>query len=349
MITQILKQIENKIDGEIIYLTQFGSYLYGTETETSDLDFRGVFIPSTKSLLLKIDQDEFNDEFYVNKTKIDVKLFSIYKFLKLCSKADTNALDVLFSVDAIHIAQYKNLTYMDKNSHSFLIIQYIKKNVNKLINSNRLESPCTYAFKQSTKYSIKGTRYKILLNLIEDATTYYNLDTTPKDVTLERFITDFTYQDLKPVINNYLDNKYVRIDILDNKGKKEKYLYVCGVQHQFNLELKTFIDRLRKKVTKEYTSQRTKDAMDGNDWKALSHAVRIVLQIKELLTTKNVSFPVNPIIKDIKLGKLTREQVDLMFSSNFNYILELIQQDPLFWRYDEEFWNNFILELKGEN
>ena len=37
-----------------------------------------------------------------------------------------------------------------------------------------------------------------------------------------------------------------------------------------------------RKIDKEYTSQRTKDAQDGNDWKALSHALRILFEIEEL-------------------------------------------------------------------
>ena len=88
-----------------------------------------------------------------------------------------------------------------------------------------------------------------------------------------------------------IPNNHLKIDILDNKGKKEKYLFVCGVQHQFNLELDKFIKRIEEKITKEYTSQRTKDAKDGNDWKALSHATRALLEIKELLDTGTIQFP----------------------------------------------------------
>lgn len=143
-----------------------------------------------------------------------------------------------------------------------------------------------------------------------------------------------------------IPNNHLRIDVLDNKGKKEKYLFVCGVQHQFNLELDKFIKRIEEKINKEYTSQRTIDAKDGNDWKALSHAIRVLLEIKELLDTGNIQFPLKDkdFLLDIKLGKVEREFIDNFFNKELSNILERVQKNELDWKYDEEFWNEFILQ-----
>lgn len=146
-------------------------------------------------------------------------------------------------------------------------------------------------------------------------------------------------------INSLIDNKYVRIDELDNKGKKELYLNVCGVQHQYNLELDTFIERIEEKINKEYTSQRTINAADGNDWKALSHAIRILFEIKQLLEIQTIQFPVHPIVKQIKLGQISREDIDNLFDNTFQDIMEQIKQNKLNWKYDEEFWNDFLLSV----
>ena len=39
--------------GKPLYLTVFGSHLYGTNTENSDKDYKGIFLPSIKKLMLE--------------------------------------------------------------------------------------------------------------------------------------------------------------------------------------------------------------------------------------------------------------------------------------------------------
>ena len=366
MIDEIIKQLKPLINGKLIYLSQYGSHLYGLNTENSDLDFRGVYIPTLDDIILKKDKDEINTELHIDKQvieeyvpgehckgyfvsqKVDVKILSLQKFIQLCSKADTNALDLLFSIDtpADHTWQYKGLVKNVPEEMKYPL-RYIHENRNKLINTDRLESPITYAFKQAEKYSIKGTRYKIMQDILVIINRIlYNDYGMPiwenRNLQIKDCIKEFEC---------FFDNKHVKIDELDNKGKTEKYLYVCGVQHQFNLPVTTLANRIYDKIDKEYTSQRTIDAKDGNDWKALSHAIRVLLEIKELLDTGNIQFPLKDkdFLLDIKLGKVKREDVDNFFDQELSNILERVQKNKLDWKYDEEFWNEFILkEIKNE-
>lgn len=380
MIDEIIKQLKPLINGKLIYLSQYGSHLYGLNTENSDIDFRGVYVPNLDDIILGKAQDEINTELTIDipqpspvrkmdnglevvlsvcvtkKIKVDVKIFSLQKFIQLCSKADTNALDLLFSYNPerkdIQQYVYNKEQFYESGILAPPYIPFLEFLINrgKLINTDRLESPITYAFKQATKYSIKGERRQVMMNLLKDVNTYLFLDTTPANVSLSKFMTDFIYQDGTPVINHYIDGKHVKIDELDNKGKKEKYLYVCGVQHQFNLELKRFAQRLEEKINKEYTSQRTIDAADGNDWKALSHAIRVLLEVKQLLEDGTITFPCieNRFLLRIKQGKINREVIDEFFNKELSNILEKVQSNELGWKYDEEFWNEFILnEIKN--
>lgn len=367
MIDEIIKQLKPLINGELIYLSQYGSHLYGLNTENSDLDFRGVYIPELDDIILHKDKDEINTELEIklyggeqtiysnddidavpiwDKKKVDVKIFSLQKFIQLCSKADTNALDLLFSMDSKHVPYYLP-EHKDTDKEFWSIMRRIHLNRDKLINTDRLESPITYAFKQATKYGLKGERLKVL-KLVKQKAEYLKKHKTLAElrtVVVEDLI---DYTDLMEL---EIPNNHLRIDVLDNKGKKEKYLFVCGVQHQFNLELDKFIKRIEEKINKEYTSQRTIDAADGNDWKALSHAIRVLLEIKELLDTGNIQFPLKDkeFLLDIKLGKVEREFIDNFFNQELSNILERVQKNELGWKYDEEFWNEFILqEVKGE-
>ena len=123
MIEQIIEQLN--IPGDLLYLTQYGSHLYGINTENSDLDYRGIFIPKIRDIVLKRDVDEYNTELNINNIKVDVKLFSIHKFIRLCSKADTNALDVLFSYNPerkdIQQYVYNKEQYYENGIYDFVI------------------------------------------------------------------------------------------------------------------------------------------------------------------------------------------------------------------------------------
>ena len=108
--------------------------------------------------------------------------------------------------------------------------------------------------------------------------------------------------------------------------------------------------RIEEKITKEYTSQRTKDAADGNDWKALSHAIRVLLEVKQLLEDGTITFPCieNRFLLRIKQGKINREVINEFFNKQLSNILEKVKLNELGWKYDEEFWNEFILnEVKN--
>ena len=359
MIDEIIKQLQPKIKGKLIYLSQYGSHLYGLNTENSDLDFRGVYIPALDDIILKKDKDEINEELEVEeecyeevnkvingfplkgvvkvkKVKVDVKIFSLQKFIQLCSKADTNALDLLFSWRCGHVEQYITKTGSNIDCNDFSYVQMYR---NKLINTHRLESPVKYAFKQATKYSIKGNYVRLLDCLI-----------ALSEQLIVQNVEEFTN-----CIHELLVTEADKLFVI-RKGTKEtggslKYLSVLGVEHQFNLSIQEFSERLKRKRA-EY-SRRSVEAkeQDGNDWKALSHAVRVLLEIQELLETGNIQFPLHhkDFLLDIKLGKVKREVIDEYFKEHLSGIMECMEQNTLNWKYDEEFWNEFIIkEIKND-
>ena len=210
-----------------------------------------------------------------------------------------------------------------------------------------LDSPTENLYEVVKQYNktltlSKVDRLKVLHYVLEEA----------KKLSFKPICATQKYHTVCELVNDFLklDGKHLKTDELDNKGKKELYLNVCGVQHQFNLELDKFIKRIEEKINKEYTSQRTKDAADGNDWKALSHAIRVLLEVKQLLEDGTITFPCieNRFLLRIKQGKINREVIDEFFNKQLSNILEKVKLNELGWKYDEEFWNEFILnEVKN--
>jgi len=54
-LTEILKSFENEYNAKVVYVTIYGSKLFGTDNANSDTDYKGIFIPSKKDVLLKRD------------------------------------------------------------------------------------------------------------------------------------------------------------------------------------------------------------------------------------------------------------------------------------------------------
>jgi predicted nucleotidyltransferase len=355
MINEVLKQIN--IEGRVIYLTQYGSHLYGLNGPNSDLDFRGVFIPRVDDLILHKDKDEINDEIEIKvyageqtdysneeidafpvyeKKKVDVKIFSLQKFIQLCSKADTNALDLLFSV-AADIEKYREMQTIDGEHKA--VMRYIYENRDKLINTGDLYHLIKYAHSQEKKYGEKYERYKKICEVIEKAKLVMATD-----------FGELTVENLLSFLE--MDGKYLKLTEHDNKGKLEKYLWVAGTEQQYNLNLKELITRLEHQIETNY-SDRTKKAFGefGIDWKAMSHALRISYEGLELVKHGTITFPIlqRQYLYDIKSGIVPYEEVSHEISRALDELTRLVDKDELGWRYDEDFWNEFILqEVKSE-
>jgi len=98
-----------------IYLVRHGSRAYGTNTETSDEDFKGVCIPTKPYYLgsqAKFEQAELNEP--------DTVIYEIRKFFNLAAAANPNVIEVLFVEDSdiIHLDSIGEM--MLDNRDSFL-------------------------------------------------------------------------------------------------------------------------------------------------------------------------------------------------------------------------------------
>jgi len=142
----------------MIVRMHFGSFLYGTNTPESDQDYKGIFIPSKREVLLGHIPKSYN----VSRKKaegekntsddVDIEIYSLHYFIKLACEGQTVALDMLHAPSSM----------IQESSY---IWDYIVTNREKFYTKN-LKAFVGYARRQSAKYCCKGSRLNALKEVI---------------------------------------------------------------------------------------------------------------------------------------------------------------------------------------
>ena len=290
---------------DLIVEMRFGSHLYGTDTPESDLDFKGVYLPEARDILLQrvkatIISKRAKDEREKNSPgDIDREIYSLQRYLELLAEGQTVALDMLFAPDAAMTVTPSRLW------------REIQANADRLI-SRRATAFVQYCRQQANKYGIKGSRVaaarKTLALLI---TAEERLGRAAK---LERIAPD--------IVDLASTTDHIRlVDLPVSSERPLRHLEVCDRKISFTASLKTSRE-IAQRLVDEY-GQRALQAErnEGIDWKALSHAVRVGREALELFQSGRITFPLAYAhhIRDIKRGSLS-------YSSVATEIEELLDQ-----------------------
>lgn len=144
---------------KVIFRCKFGSHLYGTNTPTSDLDYKSIFIPDGKDLVLqkasKHIQNNTKDNSVVRNSKddIDDESFSIQSWLKLLCEGQTVALDMLFCLEDLILVTSPEWDWIKSHKEYF-----IHKGTSAFVGYTRT---------QAAKYGVKGFRVAALREILE--------------------------------------------------------------------------------------------------------------------------------------------------------------------------------------
>ena len=265
-------------DATLLYLTEFGSVLYGTNTPSSDTDLKGIYLPSIKSALL----DQAPDTIVHNTSgkdvrntsdDVDITLYSVTYYIDLLFKGEVGAIDILFSL------------FRDDTQHYCSpAMQIFKDNHIKLV-SKQSKAFVGYCMNQAAKYGIKGSRYGELIIFIDYLDTLAD-DTAP----------------ISTILATIPELSYITVQLVSSKTQPidTPYLQVLGALHEDNIT----IAELKRRVLAKLNTYggRTILASQGVDWKALSHAYRVIYQFNELCKTNFIKFPLDaaPYITQIK-------------------------------------------------
>jgi hypothetical protein len=274
---------------------RFGSHLYGTETPLSDLDYKGVYVPGGRDILLQrvestIGQSQRKAPGEKNSAgDIDRELYSLQRYLKLLAEGQTVALDMLFAPEAALLRE-PGLEWRE-----------IQANSDRLV-TRRAASFVRYCRQQANKYGIKGSRLaaaRRALSMLSSAEATHG--STARLGRIETEVTAFAATTEHACL----------LDLEMPGARLVRHLEVCGRKMPFTNSIKSARE-LAQRLVEEYGERALQaERNEGIDWKALSHAVRVGREALELLKTGRITFPLPcaaEILK-IKRGEQSYEAV----------------------------------------
>ena len=335
----LIKDFEKKYNYQVIYVTKYGSKLYGTDNPNSDTDYKGIFIPNHDSVLLKHDLEHFNfnsnnDNTKNDKDDIDLQLFSIYKFFSLLKKGETGAIDILFSL-------FREDTQVHNNKE---ITSILKENYQRFYNKN-LHSFLGYCVGQSKVYNVRGERFNELHLFVE----YFNA--------LVKKQGEEKLESMFPLIEELFKNKkykyikFITAPISRGSGEHKEGLYIEILGKRFfgSVKVKYFSEKITD--MEQQFGNRARASAQGVDFKALSHAVRVIDEVEELIDHNFITFPLkNKVyITSVKEGKEKLEAVMDYIDQKLNVVQEKLEQSTLPEQSDEKFMNDLILKWISNN
>lgn len=307
----------------------FGSHLYGTNTENSDKDYKGVYLPSKKDILLNQIPKSLS---FTTKSgcdnkntcdDIDIEFYSLHYFIELACQGQTVAIDML------HAPQNCLL----KTSG---IWNKIVENRSKFYTRN-LEAFVGYARTQAAKYGLKGSRLSDAKRVLDFLIEFDIFSKTIGNMEAR----------LRDIWNDLPTGEHIHFLDPNPKSGLREY-QICGRKFQETAKVSYVIPGIKKFYDEYGKRAKLAEANFGIDWKAVSHAIRAAYQIKSILMEGKIIFPLkeSEFLKKVKNGDLHYiKEVSPILENLMEEIEELSKNSSLPEKVNRDFWNNFLIDV----
>lgn len=301
----------------------YGSHLYGTFTPESDLDYRGIYLPTLRDCLLGTVKDTVTDT-----TEEDTQYYSLPYFLRLAAQGQSVAIEILSAPDSAIVEDgdvWRRLRgeksrFYTKNMHSFL----------------------GYAKSMSSKYSSRIDR----LNETETILKVFQRHSTGGG-----WDRPYRFNDDKrlSVIWDELPESLNAVKTVNERNTNvDKRAYViCGRELQATVTIGHAYSVI-KTVYDSY-GERVRKAKNGQlDWKALAHAFRVAYQARDIVTTGRLTYPLHnaDYLREMRLGKIDfmENRLDERLDNLILEVQSLMDASNLPNKVDQSWCDDFVLD-----
>lgn len=321
----------------LLYLSKHGSHLYGTNVSTSDADYKGVFLPNISNIIMGYNFSTltFNSKTDANKKNssddIDLQLFSIQFWLnKLVKDGETEGIELLYSCTNHYAVLYLDPCMVE-----------VFNGRSKLFNPCDMKGFINFAISQSRKYFIKAERLLIIKNIL-------NFLTSRKPVYKELDRVELVSDVIDEILEKYMHTQYC----FEVKSNELRSIQICGKIHQETTSLDEFINRIKREYDKYGHRTRMAVNLDNKDWKSLSHAMKAIIEVKTLLKTGMLVYPLpeKNLLLSIKLGNIPYNEVENLINFGIEEVKYYISIfDNLNWKYQPAFVKQLLVNMYKVN
>jgi hypothetical protein len=309
---------------KIIVKMDFGSHLYGTNTEDSDRDIKGIYLPSLDNCKLgriknSIVSNTNKTNLKNSKDDIDCEYYALqYFLLQLGVNGDTTFLDMIHAPAEALLETSDAWEELRESRSKF----YTKS----------LKSYIGYCRSQAAKYGIRGSKLEEAQKILDVLNKY------PEGTKLAHL-----WEELP-------SSEYVKRYNIDKCQSQDSRAFdFCGKK----LMADTNVFFAKQTVQKFYDSYGARaklaQANEGIDWKAISHAFRVGYQLEELYTTGDLKFPLKHREYLINLKKGNYHYLNDNIATGLEELVSRVDQLAASSNYpakvDETFCINFILKV----
>lgn len=269
---------------DLILSSIHGSNLFGTNTAKSDKDYKGIYIPDGREIVLRTFKESIDDGTNQSNIKngpsdIDMMTYSLCKYFKLLEKGETVALEMLFTPKEFLVTTSPLWDRIQKNKENFL--------------HKKTLAFIGFARTQANKYGKKGERLSAFtqaLDLLSSFPTWKKL----KEVSEE--------SQYKALLSGAPDLIRVVKCPSSKQGEMLDHLEICSRKFPYTVTIGYTIEALEY-IIEEYGHRAIEAAQsNGTDWKAISHALRICYQGQELFRDHTMTLPLDRKHRDTVLA-----------------------------------------------
>ena len=300
---------------------KFGSHLYGLNTPNSDIDYKGIYIPTLREIMLGKYAKTFKSSTGAAHEKnqagdIDLEVISLPRFIEMGIQGETLVLDMLHCNEPLLSSDLWEK--MVENRTKFY--------------SKSLKAFVGYVKRQAAKYGIKGSRLSDIDEAIQRLSTF-DPSLTIGDVKQSLYYGEFA--------------KWI-VQEPPRDGMPTQFFYEVNMKKYQSTNSVGYVIEQLQKVWDSY-GHRAKQAKenDGVDWKAMSHALRAGYQARDIYMNGDFEYPLKEteFLLKVKKGELDyTTEVAPELERLVDEVNKLSETSTLPEKVDVQFWEEFLLD-----
>lgn len=281
-----------------VFRCLYGSHLYGLNTAASDHDYKEIYLPALRDVMFgsrATVTDNHTDE-------VDNTVMPVTAFVRNLAKAD------IVSIDMLHAPAQFTLV----SSPLWEEIRRYRQDVY----SKNMRGIIGYIKTQTAKYGNKIDRFDELTRFIDYLKSLGRKDIKIQDSEVVQHVIDSGYKHI--VYRAYRHPGAINaIDVL-------------GKSHQVNNYIDYVLGELER--TLAGYGNRVKQSSDtSGDWKAYSHSYRALVQLEEIIDTRDLVFPLARAseILPMKLGEMSRLDASQLIDDTYDRVISKLESSDL--------------------